>query len=377
MDLSNSSAKPAVLHIICDRDVGLFNLILSVIPHVDWAISERRIPVVYYGAGNCYWTLHGYRDRDTVWEYYFEPIVPEFPVSSIPPHIRKRISVRPPVRSELGSFVDEFAFVSNHPTGLIRFEDAIKDYVDPSDRLRQKASAIIRDYIRPRHFIAEKFDRFLHECLAGQYVIGVHIRATDALVDPNRALKENQIDFQKYFAIIERLLRVQPKAGIFVASDAQSSVDIMRKQFGTRVIAYDSIRHKSGDLAGKGPTGRIMPAYLTWDADRAARSGEEAVIEYLLLCRCDYLVHNGSSMARAVLLTVPTMPASNTIPKLSYFRHTGRVWRRRAALVQDTLSGKPIWTWYPLLRKLWITKRAVRRGVSAGGQHASTELYPR
>ena len=67
--VNNPEANPAVLHILCDRDVGLFNLILSVIPHVDWAFSQRRIPVVYYGRGNCYWTPNGYRDRDTVWEY--------------------------------------------------------------------------------------------------------------------------------------------------------------------------------------------------------------------------------------------------------------------------------------------------------------------
>src|SRR5262249_37487662 len=89
------ASKPAVLHVICDRDVGLFALILSVIPHIDWAFSEQRIPVVYYGRRNCYWTPHGYHDRDTVWEYYFEPVIPEYPVSSIPLHIRELISVKP------------------------------------------------------------------------------------------------------------------------------------------------------------------------------------------------------------------------------------------------------------------------------------------
>src|SRR6478672_1662110 len=143
-ELSYSSTNPAVLHVICDRDVGLFNLILSVIPQVDWAFRERRIPIVYYGEGNCYWTPNGYRDRDTVWEYYFEPVLPEYPFSSIPPNVRESISVKPPDRKQLGYFVDEFAFVSNAPTGYIPFKgERIKDYADPSDRLRQRTSAII------------------------------------------------------------------------------------------------------------------------------------------------------------------------------------------------------------------------------------------
>ena len=36
-----------------------------------------------------------------------------------------------------------------------------------------------------------------------------------------------------------------------------------------------------------------MPAYITGDRDVAAQNGEDAIIEYLLLSRCGFLVHNG------------------------------------------------------------------------------------
>ena len=127
----------------------------------------------------------------------------------------------------------------------------VKDYAEPSDRLRQRTSAIIRDYVRPRDYIAERVDRFFHEHLVGRYVIGVHIRGTDALVDPKR--KESRVNFPKYFAIVERLLRKNSHALIFVASDAEDSIDRMRERFDERVIAYDSIRHKSGEFRGKAP----------------------------------------------------------------------------------------------------------------------------
>ena len=55
-----------------------------------------------------------------------------------------------------------------------------------------------------------------------------------------------------------------------------------------------------------------MPAYIAQDRDRAARNGEEAIIEYLLLSRCQVLIHNGSGLARTVLLKVPEMPHVNT-----------------------------------------------------------------
>jgi len=61
------------LHIICERDAGLFSLIQQVIANIPWAILEGRIPVVHFQGKTCYWTPDGYHDKDTVWEYYFEP----------------------------------------------------------------------------------------------------------------------------------------------------------------------------------------------------------------------------------------------------------------------------------------------------------------
>jgi hypothetical protein len=116
----------------------------------------------------------------------------------------------------------------------------------------------------------------------------------------------------KYATAIQRLLDAQPTARIFVATDAQSSLAYFRHVFGTRVFAYPSLRHDSGEAAGTGPTGWIMPAYIAGARDRAARNGEEAVIEYLLLSRCHYLVHNGSSLALTVLLNTPDLPHTNT-----------------------------------------------------------------
>jgi hypothetical protein len=353
-----STEKRDVLHLVCDRDVGLFALILSVVAHVHWAIREGRIPIVYYSNGSVYWTPNGYRGRDTVWEYYFEPVIPTHPALVIPAVIRERLATNPLPYNTRGYFADEFTFVSNHQTGPTRFNrENIKGMaVDPSLRLRKFTSAIIRDYVRPRDYIKHEVSQFFDRYLARRYAIGVHIRGTDALVDQRRWLKANQIDFLRYFEIIDQLLREHPDAVIFVASDAQSSVDRIRERFGERVVAYEAIRHNDGDLAGKGPTGRIMPAYLTDapDPDTGARNGEEAVIEYLLLCRCNHLVHNGSGIARTVLLTVPEMTFSNAIPVAVLwqiaFTRWRKTWQRRLALVHETIFREPVISWYELLR---------------------------
>lgn len=317
MRTRTSEADPGaprdVLHVICEQDVGLFKLFSIIIPHVQWARSEGRVPVAYFGKRTCYWTPNGYRDRDTVWEYYFEPLVPAYPVSSIPASVRERITTGPPDMRVLGYAIGESVFVSSHTSP--KRPNKTGGRISP--RLRREASAIIREYIRPREYIRVRAEAFQREHFAGRYVIGLHVRSTDALVDGGRYLRERRVDFPRYFRCVARLLRSHPDAVVFVASDAHACVERIRERFGDRVVSCDVARHEGGPPAGKGPTGRIMPAYLTRDRDQAARNGEDAVVEYLLLCKVDHLIHNGSLLHRAVLLTVPELPSSSAIALLA------------------------------------------------------------
>jgi hypothetical protein len=149
--------------------------------------------------------------------------------------------------------------------------------------------------------------------MEGRDVIGVHVRGTDAVsAEERRAYRQGSLNLRRYRDTVRHLLESREAAKIIVATDDESSLDFFRDNFGEKVIAYDSIRHIAGDPAGKGPLGRIMPAYITGDRHRACRNGQEAVIEYLLLSRCSCLVHNGSSLARTVLLQNPSLPHANT-----------------------------------------------------------------
>jgi hypothetical protein len=306
------------LHIICERDVGLFSLVQQVISQIPWAVAEDRIPIAYFGDGTCYWTPNGYEGADSVWEYYFEPVHPEYPAASIPKPIRADISANPATPHEIGHLVSADAFVSSHfgdhplLSGLalrIPYE-----WDDPNDRLRRDAKVILDEFVRPRSYIVQKMEDFFARHLAGHDVIGVHARGTDATSTREvRAFRHNSLVLSRYTSEIERLLQCHPGAKIFVATDEESSLRQLATTFPDRVVSYDSVRHQDGEQpAGQGPTGWIMPGYIAADRDVAARNGEDAVIEYLLLSRCDYLVHNGSSLARTVLLNAPELAHTNT-----------------------------------------------------------------
>ena len=309
--------SPMQLHIVSERDVGLFSLIQQVIANIPWAIVENRVPVVHFGNDTCYWTPNGHRGRRTVWEYYFEPLVPGYPASSIPEPVRARIAVDRPSPHEVGYLVERDAFVSNHYGDHPQLRGAALpipyQWDDPDDTLRREAKAIVDGFIRPRAYLLQKVHTFFARHMAGHHLIGVHARGTDATSKQEvRPFRQGSLVLPRYVDEIERLLAVQPRAKIFAATDDQSSLDHLVRVFGPRVIAYESVRHHGGAAAGQGPTGWIMPAYIAQDRDVAAKNGEDAVIEYLLLSRCHHLVHNGSSLARTVLLNAPRLPHTNT-----------------------------------------------------------------
>jgi hypothetical protein len=307
----------ARLHIISERDVGLFSLVQQVLAHIPWAAAEGRIPVVYFGEGTCYWTPAGYRGSDTVWEYYFEPLHTGFPAAAIPERIKSVISSNRLSPFEVGYLAGEDVFVSchfgDHPllrqlTLRIPYE-----WDDPSDSLRRRAKEVLDKFVKPRPYVVEKVEDFFNSHLAGQYVIGVHARGTDATsMQEIRGFRRGSLVLSRYTAEIERLLEDEPEARIFVASDEESSLRYLAATFPGRVVSYDTVRHVEGEPAGQGPTGWIMPAYIAADREVAAKNGEDAVIEYLLLSQCDYLVHNGSSLARTVLLNAPDLSHTNT-----------------------------------------------------------------
>jgi hypothetical protein len=305
------------LHVICERDVGLFSLLQQVVANIPWAIAENRIPVVYFGQKTCYWRPDGYGGKRTVWEYYFKPVVLSYPAAMVAEHVRTTLTREHPSPSEVGYFVDEDTFASSHYGDHPQLGGSALSipyqWSDPDDELRRHAKVIIDRFIHPRAYILRKVNEFFTRHLAGYPLIGIHARGTDANSSTElRTFRHGSLELSRYIAEVERLLKSRSRARILVASDEQSSVDELTDAFGDRVVAYDSVRHQGGEPAGRGPTGWLMPAYIAGDRRRAARNGEDAIVEYLLLSRCDHLVHNGSSLARTVLLNAPRLPHTNT-----------------------------------------------------------------
>jgi hypothetical protein len=79
----------------------------------------------------------------------------------------------------------------------------------------------------------------------------------------------------------------------------------MRDKF-PNVYAVDTVRHEDGegDPQTFGPMGLGMPSFIDKDKFSAL---EGVMLDYLLLCRSDHMIHSFGSVSTTVLLTKPEM----------------------------------------------------------------------
>lgn len=167
-----------------------------------------------------------------------------------------------------------------------------------------RAGELIRKYVRPREHIRRKASDLFEDRLQGHHLIGVHVRGTDGHSAPMRGI---EIPFDRYFARIEEELSTigRESCRVFLATDEQYVVELFEDRFGDVLVYYDAVRSLEGDdVMGAGPTGQGVPGYITKGADVALKNGEDAVVEYTLLCMCQVFVHNQSSLSAAVRASV-------------------------------------------------------------------------
>lgn len=347
-------------HIIRERDVGLFSLIQQVISHIPLALYNERYPIVYFGKNCCYWTSNGYEGKTNVWEYYFEPIINYAPINNLPLTIISHLNANLPFHLNSGYFLNSETFITNHFGDHKDFKNRSLNipykWKDPNKQVRIIANEIITKFINPRPYIRNKVDIFYSKFMQNHNFIGVHIRATDV-----SDLKTEYNIYRRYSYLpnqfvreIKKAIKLSPSVKIFIATDSHQTLNAMVNLFSDNIIYYSSIFQSSEPLSGKSVLGWKMPGYLTISKEKAAKNGEEAIIDYLLLSKCDYLIHNGSSLARTVLLNRPDIGHTNLHTLKNYLIHLLDPRNLEFYFLLRILIKKFIWRSTQLLKELFI-----------------------
>jgi hypothetical protein len=156
------------------------------------------------------------------------------------------------------------------------------------------ASRLVRKYIGINQTLLDRVEAFRDRYLKDKCVLGIHFRGTD------KRAEAPPVSYTEFKAAICEFLNENGSFDcLFVASDEQRFVDFIERELGRQlsVVSHDDQERSRSAVA----------VHRSKEGDRY-RKGEEAVLNCLLLSRCDALMKNASILSGWSKLFNPELP---------------------------------------------------------------------
>lgn len=197
------------------------------------------------------------------WEYYFEPIY---------------LGTEAGANAQITSMADQ-----SNLSGLCEFQLS-----------RKRCCELLKRYVHLKPHIQKKLDSFIRKKFVGALVIGVHYRGTDKLGEAPR------VSYDEVKEKIDSVMKEISMFGIkiFVATDEQAFLDYMKENFPEVIFLEDGIRSANG-----------LPVHHY--SAQQYKKGEDALMDCLLLSRCNLLIRTSSSLSLFSSYFNPSIPIIN------------------------------------------------------------------
>lgn len=254
---------------------GFFSNFLYVVGQMEYALDKNYIPVVDM---ENYKTLYNEEQMiegtNNAWEYYFS---------------------QPGQMSLAEAYASGNYILSNYIIyeKYMPCKDAGKFEVD--QKLLMRIAVDIEKYIHIKKDILNRVEKFVGEKFTGN-VLGVHIRQTDSKVfNPGHKIGAS---LQDYLKAVQTIVEERTVDTIFVATDENGVLEILRERYGSKVISTDAFRGEKGTTEG---------IHLKEDNEKRRgshkyRLGEEVLEDMLLLSKADYFVFGRSNVAATAMI---------------------------------------------------------------------------
>lgn len=153
---------------------------------------------------------------------------------------------------------------------------------------------LIKKYLVLEPNIQRRVDIFKEKNFVGKMIIGVHIRYTD---------RKNS--FTQYPGIIHSILKGNPDAMIFLATDSLPVQRFFKEQFIGKIILTDKWFPDE--------TSATAQLHINPDCPDKLENGIQALVDMYLLASCDYLVCDQTSTFAYVVELLSDIPDLNII----------------------------------------------------------------
>jgi len=299
--------------------VGLFSMFTQVMTVFDVFPSENKI--VHWNANSLYWEPDGWNGaRHNVWEYYFEPtsnvgfqslIKGEYQTHKLNTwsdfhnkwlYNNDYTPIIPELENltvaQAQSLVDkeEVYITSGHMNRKTGWGGA-----GWSESDRPYLKKLIDSYVRVKPAVMAKVDAFYNEHMAGRRVVGIHFRGTDKHTELMHIGDYDGKGERPIGEYLKTLNSIDKDALVYLATDCQKAFDISKMYLGGRLLSHKGW-YRSVDNTNP---------YLKRHKSNKALHGEQVIMDWLLLSKCDYFIHGFSNMSATALFMNPTMPHFN------------------------------------------------------------------
>jgi len=268
--LQKSTDGRKKLYILKDYNRGFFAMLRTVLENIQYCESK----------GYCFipdWTESRYVDQSrgyNAWDYYFEPI--------------SNLSLEEIEKSNYKVIKVDWSN-SQRKMKRVRRNGKILS-------IREAYNYYLCSNIKIKKHITERMELFYNQHMLGRQVLGVHIRRTDKGSEAGfHDRSAYPIPDEQFIVNIDKYVKNNPECRVFVATDSLSSFDRLKGIYKERVISWDSFRSPNensihGGIYDDGAVG--VSNY---------KKGEDALIDCLLLSKCDFLIRGQSSLSNVSL----------------------------------------------------------------------------
>lgn len=245
--------------------LGMFGVFCTVIGLLDHFETTSCAGIkVDFGSRGCYYEAEKGLNW---WNYYFDPI-----------YLGSKEGAKKIILQDIFSI--SLGFKPIYELTVVRSHELIRKYIHVKKPIKKKVSAFIKRYFKDN------------------FVIGIHYRGTDKMIqEAPRVSYNNVLDVVK--EIINNLDLKDKKFKIFVATDEEGFLDFMKTNFiQSKIIYTNSFR----SLDNSNP--------IHFSIGNKYQKGEEALIDCLLLSKCSYLIRSSSNLSLCASFFNPDLPVT-------------------------------------------------------------------
>ncbi|MBI5274469.1 MAG: hypothetical protein HY860_05400 [Chlamydiales bacterium] len=255
------------------QTAGMFavcNLVLGHLALYDQG-HYRELTINFAEGGVYYDTAHG----SNWWNYYFEPL-----------HLQQEkllnshLSLYPHYFAE-HDILDTSSDPSLEPSYVGSYTELNRVAISLRRALsREDAGNLVKKYIHVKPFILKAVDQFILDHLNADVVIGVHYRGTDKSSEAPRTT------YHEVFKAIENNIKNLDKINykIFVATDEEGFIKHLKARFKDKVV-FTTASRSSGNIS------------IHHRGENPYQTGLEAIIDAILLSKCDLLIRTSSNLS--------------------------------------------------------------------------------